>query len=70
MLNRVAKIKIGVLEDVQVELKAHESIGWTASGDLIHQGALANERWLIKVNEAIEADLIGRDGEARVSRGA
>ena len=70
MLNRIAKVEVGVLEHIQVELKANESVWWAACCDLIHKGALANERWLVEVDESIEADLVRRHRLAWVMCGA
>ena len=66
----VAEIKVGVFKDVQVKLKADESVCRTTCGDLIHQCALPNEGGLIKVDESIHSNLVWRDGEARVPGGA
>ncbi len=70
MLNWVAKIKVGVFKDIKVQLEANESSGGAARRHFVHECALPNEGGLIKVNESIHADLIRRDGEARMARGA
>ena len=58
MLDRVAKVEIGVLKHIQVELEAHESVWWAACCNLIHEGALPNERWLVEIHESIKTDLV------------
>ena len=70
MLNWVAKVEVGVLKHIQVELEAHESVGWATCRNLIHEGALANERRLVEVDESVEADLVRRHRLARVVGGA
>jgi hypothetical protein len=47
VLNWVAKIKISVFKDVQVKLKADESVCGPTCGDLINQCALSNEGGLV-----------------------
>ena len=47
MLNRVAKIKVGIFKNIQIQLKSNESSGRTTRCNLIHECALPNEGGLI-----------------------